>query len=98
VTEVPDLADRADPANGGAADVMPKTLVADVTACPSMGAPAKEAQTNPLMDNFEGLTIGPAGSHHRRGGHPVSRVTLISDDNFGTHQTTRVLNLAALLP
>lgn len=92
VTEVPDLADA------GTADVMPKSLVADVTACPSMGAPAKEAQTNPLMDNFEGLTIGPAGSHHRRGGHPVSRVTLISDDNFGANQTTRVLSLAALLP
>jgi hypothetical protein len=63
-----------------------------------MGAPAKEAQTNPLMDNFEGMTIGPVGSHHRRGGHPVARVTLISDDNFGATQTTRVLNLAALLP
>lgn len=92
VTDVPDLAEAP------AADVMPKTLVADVTACPSMGAPAKEAQTNPLMDNFEGMTIGPVGSHHRRGGHPVARVTLISDDNFGATQTTRVLNLAALLP
>jgi len=92
VTDVPNLADAP------AADVMSKTLVADVTACPSMGAPAKEAQTNPLMDNFEGMTIGPVGRRHGRGGHPVSEVTLISDDNFGANQTTRVLDLAALLP
>jgi hypothetical protein len=92
VTDVPDLA------TAPAGDVMAKTLVADVTACPSMDAPAKETQTNPLMDNFEGMTLGPVGSHHRHGGPAVSRVTLISDDNFGSTQTTRVLNLAAELP
>jgi hypothetical protein len=91
VTEVADLGDEP-------AEIMPKTLVADVTACPSMGAPAKEAQANPLMDNFEGLTIGPVGSHHGRGGDRISTVTLISDDNFGVAQTTRVLRLAARLP
>ncbi|MGC4111187.1 MAG: esterase-like activity of phytase family protein [Nocardioides sp.] len=93
VTDVPDLADVAD-------DVMPKALVADVTACPSLGATAKETQTNPLMDNFEGMTIGaPLPPYHRgRGDAGTARVTLISDDNFSATQTTRVLRLVARLP
>jgi hypothetical protein len=72
--------------------VMRKQLVADVTACPTLGATAKQPQTNPLMDNYEGMTIRPIlGSH-------VAAISLISDDNFGATQITRVLNLAALLP
>ncbi|MDQ2845624.1 MAG: hypothetical protein M3Y77_04570 [Actinomycetota bacterium] len=42
---------------------MHKRLVADVTKCPTLGAKAKQPQTNPLMDNYEGMTttqlIGP---------------------------------------
>jgi hypothetical protein len=91
VSQVPNL-------SAAPSAVMAKTLVADVTACPSLGAPSKETQANPLMDNFEGMTIGPVGSSHRHGGSAVSRVTLISDDNFGAFQTTRVLDLAAQLP
>ncbi len=75
-----------------AADVVRKTLVADVTACPSLGAPAKETQTNPLMDNYEGMAITTPVI----GG--VAGVSLISDDNFSPTQTTRVLNLLARLP
>lgn len=71
--------------------VMSKRLVADVTRCPSLGAPAKEAQINPLMDNYEAMTTG-------RMIGDVYRVTLMSDDNFGAQQTTRVLNLAVRLP
>jgi hypothetical protein len=95
VTHVPDLADAT------ARDVMRKVLVADVTACPSLGATSKETQTNPLMDNFEGMTIARLGRSHARGhhgGHSAYRVTLISDDNFSATQTTRVLDLAATLP
>jgi hypothetical protein len=95
---VPDLA------TAPSRDVMTKSLVADVTACPSLGATAKETQTNPLMDNFEGMSVVPV-----RGGHPgrhgrhqrakeLAHVLLISDDNFSATQTTRVLDLAALLP
>jgi hypothetical protein len=98
VSRVPDLA------TAPSRDVMTKSLVADVTACPSMGATAKETQTNPLMDNFEGMSVVPV-----RGGHPgrharhhrakeLAHVLLISDDNFSATQTTRVLDLAALLP
>ena len=66
--------------------------MANLVDCPTLGAPAKETQTNPLLDNFEGMAIafglgrGPTG------------ISLISDDNFSLTQTTRVLNLAALLP
>jgi hypothetical protein len=72
--------------------VVRKQLVADVTACPTLGATAKQPQTNPLMDNYEGLITRPIVGRH------LFAVTLISDDNFGATQITRVLNLAALLP
>jgi hypothetical protein len=92
---------------------MTKRLVADVTACPSLGATAKETQANPLMDNFEGMAVVPlrarhdhARHHARRHGRrcehgrssELARVLLISDDNFSATQTTRVLDLAARLP
>ncbi len=72
--------------------VVPKTLVANLVTCPSLGAKAKEHQTNPLMANYEGMAITGSGGAGRY------RVTMISDDNFGRNQTTRVLNLSTRLP
>jgi uncharacterized protein len=72
--------------------VAKKTLVADVTKCPSLGATAKEDQANPLMDNFEGMALTGIDC---RG---VAGISLISDDNFSATQTTRILNLAVRLP
>lgn len=81
---------RREPVDGAAASE-PQELVADVTKCPTLGAKAKQPQTNPLMDNYEGMTttqlIGP-----------VYAVSLMSDDNFGATQITRFLTLAAILP
>jgi hypothetical protein len=105
----PDVSDVTDLADAPARDVMGKKLVTDVTACPSMGATAKETQANPLMDNFEGMTIRPLDTHGRRSSRrqgrqhglsdsEIAKVTLISDDNFSATQTTRVLTLAARLP
>jgi len=103
VSAVTDLGDHPQ-------SVVRKTLVADVTQCPDLGATAKEAQANPLMDNFEAMAIvsGHRGVRpHARttwshgGWHrPVldSEVLLLSDDNFGDTQTTRLLRLAAPLP
>jgi uncharacterized protein len=86
VSSVPNLS------SAPARDVVAKQLVSNVTACPSLGAKAKETQANPLMDNFEGMAVtAPLG----RG---PATVSLISDDNFSATQTTRVLNLAAWLP
>ena len=69
-----------------------KKLAADVTACPTLGAKAKQVQANPLMDNYEGMTT------HRLPLRHAYTVTLISDDNFGATQITRVLDLVAILP
>lgn len=68
-----------------------KTLVANVTNCPTLGATAKQVQANPLMDNYEGMITKPIGHH-------IYQLVLISDDNFGATQITRTLDLVALLP
>ena len=75
-----------------ARDTVRKRLVADLVKCPTLGATSKETQTNPLLDNFEGMAITGRGRHQTYG------VSLISDDNFSPTQTTRVLNLVARLP
>ncbi|HEX5117080.1 MAG TPA: esterase-like activity of phytase family protein [Pseudonocardiaceae bacterium] len=72
-------------------DAVHKRLVADLVTCPTLGATAKETQTNPLLDNFEGMAI----TGHQ---HGLTGVSMISDDNFSAAQTTRVLNLLARLP
>ena len=95
VTGVKHAADVSDVSNLSAApasDVVGKRLVADLVQCPTLGAPAKETQANPLLDNFEGMAITGPRASGRTG------VTLISDDNFSALQTTRLLNLAAYLP
>jgi hypothetical protein len=70
--------------------VLPKTEVADLVACPTLGAPSREPQANPLLDNFEGMAVTP--------GRVAGTITLISDDNFNPLQFTRLLTLVARLP
>ncbi|WP_251093488.1 esterase-like activity of phytase family protein [Streptomyces sp. Caat 7-52] len=60
-----------------------KTLLTDMSACPSLGATAKQPQPNPLLDNIEGMTI--TGRDHQG----RLRVLLVSDDNQNAAQTTR---------
>ena len=62
--------------------------MADLVKGPTLGATALESQANPLLDNFEGMAITVAAP-----AAPIG-VSLISDDNFGALQTTRVLNTA----
>ena len=86
VSAVPDLSTSS-------ALELHKTLVADVVQCPTLGASAKEAQANPLLDNYEGMAVTfTTGPFHLAG------ISLISDDNFSATQTTRVLDLVAKLP
>lgn len=68
--------------------VAPKQLVANLTKCPTLGAPPLEGgpQINPLMDNFEAMIL-------RHG-----RLSLLSDDNFSDVQITRLLTVVARLP
>jgi hypothetical protein len=86
-TQVGDLGDT------GTALLVKKTLVADVAQCPSLGATAPEPQPNPLLDNYEGMTIAPGKD---RDG--LSELLLISDDNFSATQNTRLLRLTVRLP
>jgi hypothetical protein len=71
--------------------VVAKKLVANLVGCPTLGAPSRETQTNPLLDNYEGMAI-------TFGGTGLAGISLISDDNFSATQFTRVLNLVAALP
>jgi uncharacterized protein len=86
ITAIPNLS------TAPASRILSKTLVADLVKAPTLGATALETQTNPLLDNYEGMAItgvGPGGT---------VGVSLISDDNFGPLQRTRVLNLSVRLP
>ncbi|WP_428999924.1 esterase-like activity of phytase family protein [Streptomyces cyaneogriseus] len=63
-----------------------KTLLADLAACPTLGATAKQPQPNPLLDNIEGMAVT---------GRTKGRldVVLVSDDNQADTQTTRFYGL-----
>jgi hypothetical protein len=67
-----------------------KTLVVDLEDCPTGGAtlPPGAVQPNPLLDNFEGMTLGPV----LPGG--FRSLVLINDDNLGANQKTRIVVLA----
>jgi hypothetical protein len=67
-----------------------KELLVDLSDCPSGGAKAAPGavQANPLLDNFEALTLGPVLPDGRQS------LVLMSDDNFNKSQTTRVIVFA----
>ncbi len=67
-----------------------KTLLVDLARCPSGGARHPAAQPHPLLDNVEGLALGPALPDGRR------LLLLQSDDNFSADQVTRLIALAIL--
>lgn len=64
-----------------------KELLVDLADCPSSGATTPGTQPNPLLDNYESLTLGP---RLPGGGRAL---LLQSDDNFGAGQVTRVVAL-----
>jgi hypothetical protein len=86
----PDVSNVANLSQAPASDVVGKKLVASLVQCPTLGAPSRETQANPLLDNYEGMTVV--------GGPGLAAVSLISDDNFSATQFTRVLNLLLKLP
>lgn len=91
VDKAPDVSNVANLSTAPAKDVVSKTLVANLVDCPTLGAPSKETQTNPLLDNYEGMDV-------TSGGPGFATISMISDDNFSATQFTRVLNLTAKLP
>lgn len=64
-----------------------KDLLVDLADCPPSGATTPGTQPNPLLDNFEALTLGP----RLPGG--LQALLLVSDDNFSAGQVTRVVAL-----
>ncbi|OUC84152.1 esterase-like activity of phytase family protein [Streptomyces swartbergensis] len=59
-----------------------KTLLTDLSTCPSLGATARQPQPNPLLDNIEAMTITGRAKN-------TLKVLLASDDNENKTQTTR---------
>lgn len=87
------LDDRAStlglPQLSAAVPTLKKTLVADLATLHVEGLPkSKQPQPNPILDNYEGLTIGPV----LRDGRPT--VIVVSDDNGRSDQVARILVLA----
>ena len=64
--------------------------MANLVACTTLGAPSRETQANPLLDDYEGMTS--------IGGPGLAGVWMISDDNFSATRFTRILNLLVTLP
>ena len=67
-----------------------KELLVDLASCPPSGATAAPGavQAKPLLDNFEAIALGPVLPDGRQS------LVLVSDDNFSSGQTTRVIVLA----
>ena len=79
----------ANPALGTDAPVLEKKLVIDLVKLSAQGLPAaKQQQESALLDNYEGMALGPR--------LPDGRATLllISDDNGRSDQYARILVLA----
>ncbi|MCT9080256.1 caspase, EACC1-associated type [Streptomyces fulvoviolaceus] len=69
-----------------------KKAVLDLADCPTSGAKAKEPQSNPLLDNAEGIALGPPLT---RGEYQGRRpLYLVTDDNNSKTQTTRFYTVA----
>lgn len=69
--------------------VVPKTLFVDLAELPSAGVTHPSTQPNPLLDNYESLSLGPRLEDGRR------LVFVTSDDNQSAGQVARILVLAA---
>lgn len=83
----PDVSD-VDSLDGAGIDPLPKQLLVDIVNCPPGDAPNPQMQPNPLLDNFEGMALGPLVN----GGY--QSLYLLSDDNFNANQLTRIIALA----
>lgn len=74
---------------GADAAMLDKELVIDLATLPARGLPtAKQQQQTALLDNFEGMAIGPRLPDGR------ASILLISDDNGRSDQFARLLVLA----
>ncbi|MBU2666844.1 esterase-like activity of phytase family protein [Actinoplanes bogorensis] len=86
IKHAPDVSQVADLATLPPRAVPAKKLVVDLVNCPTLGATAKQPQPNPLLDNYEAMALDG------------NRLHILSDDNFGATQITRLLTLKVKLP
>jgi len=86
-----DVTSRASLADAPERVFVQKKLLFDLVNCPPSGAVAKQPQPNPLLDNVEGLALGGYLPGGRR------QLYLLSDDNNGATQITRLYSLAVQL-
>jgi hypothetical protein len=85
-----DVSKVTDMATAPRLSILRKKLVSDLVKCPTLGAPSRETQANPLLDNYEGMAVTPTPKG--------DRIDIISDDNFSATQFTRVLTIQSWLP
>lgn len=71
--------------------VLPKHLVVDVGSLACLGCAHPGTQPNPILENYEGLALGPEVEDGRR------LLFLVSDDNESATQVPRLLVLAVPL-
>lgn len=70
-----------------------KKLLFDLAKCPSGRLSSRQTQSNPLLDNVEGMALGEEGPIN--GEHRGRRVLyLVSDNNVRSQQVTRVYSFA----
>lgn len=100
--DVSDVANLNDPEN--ASKFVKAVRIGELDTLPDLGAPKKQGspQTNPLMDNYEGLVITnrdqlatPDAAWYRGDGSYKADISIISDDNYNASQTTRILDVEA---
>ncbi|MCI1869274.1 esterase-like activity of phytase family protein [Bifidobacterium crudilactis] len=89
LTAAPDVSGVQNLSAAPTTDFLSSQSLANLTNCKTLGATAKSGATqkNPLMDNYEGMAITKQDGD-------TADVSIISDNNFGATQTTRVLNLS----
>jgi hypothetical protein len=79
----------ASPGLGADDPVLEKKLLVDLVTLPAKGLPsAKQRQQSALLDNYEGMTLGPRLPDGR------GTILLISDDNARSDQFARILVLS----
>jgi 3-phytase/alkaline phosphatase D len=90
LVDLDDARDVSNIASLSAAGLRPvqKKLLFDLNFCPPSGATKFGDQSNPLLDNFEGMTLGPRLNDGRRS------LVIISDDNNNPAQVTRIIVLS----